>query len=266
MKIGLALPNGVPGATGELMIDWAVRAERAGFATLAATDRLVYPGHTPLLSLAAAAAVTSTIGLSTNVLIGPLRSPEVLMREAKTLSALAGGRLTLGIGPGVRDDDFAAAERDFGRRGQILDQQLELLSAAGVPLLVGGTSRAAMRRVIRYADGWTAPGLEPDQILPLAETVRKRWAEAGRTGSPRVVALLRFTLGEDAGPESDRFVRDYFAVLGAEAEDFVRKTPRTAREIRDLLSALRDGGVDEVVFHPTAARLSQVDRLADVVS
>jgi alkanesulfonate monooxygenase SsuD/methylene tetrahydromethanopterin reductase-like flavin-dependent oxidoreductase (luciferase family) len=265
MKIGLALPNGVPGADGPLMIDWAVRAEQAGFATLAATDRLVYPGHTPLLALAAAAAVTTGIGLSTNVLIGPLRSPETLLREAKTLSALSGGRLTLGLGPGVRDDDFAAAERDFARRGEVLDRQLKLLSEAGVPLLVGGVSRAALRRVVELADGWTAPGLEPEQILPLAGTVRKRWAQAGRAGSPRIVALLRFTLGADVGPESDEFVRDYFAVLGPEAEDFVRKTPRSAGEIRDLLSALRDGGVDEVVFHPTAPRLSQVDRLAEIV-
>ncbi|MFF4529126.1 LLM class flavin-dependent oxidoreductase [Streptomyces sp. NPDC001407] len=273
MKISIALPNTVPGADGRLITDWARRAEERGFASLAATERLVYPGHDPLLALAAAAGATSRIGLLTNVLIGPLRTAPVLAKAVASLDSLSGGRFTLGVGPGVREDDFEAAGRAFDDRRAAFEEQLELLGRGarpgaegpGVPVLVGGVSSAAVRRVARWADGWTAPGLEPERIVPVAERVRRAWSEAGRAGAPHVVALARYTLGEDVAQESAAFVRDYFAVLGEEAEEFVAKTPRTAGQLRAAVSALADGGVDEVVLHPTAAALSQVDRLADAL-
>ncbi|MGK5547681.1 LLM class flavin-dependent oxidoreductase [Streptomyces sp. URMC 127] len=272
MRISIALPNTVPGADGRLLTEWAKRAEARGFASLAVTDRLVYPGHDPLLALAAAAAVTSRTGLLTNVLIGPLRTAPVLAKSVASLASLAPGRLVLGMGPGVREDDFEAAGRSFAGRRAAFEEQLRQLgrgaaggTGAGVPVLVGGLSEAAVRRVVRWADGWTAPGLEPEAILPFAARVRRAWSEAGRSGAPRIVALARFALGEDVQRESAAFVRDYFSVLGAQAEEFVAKTPRTPEEIRRTVEVLAGGGVDEVVLHPTAAALSQVDRLADVL-
>ncbi|WP_063804224.1 LLM class flavin-dependent oxidoreductase [Streptomyces roseifaciens] len=277
MRISIALPNTVPGADGGLLTEWAKRAEDRGFASLAVTERLVYPGHDPLLTLAAAAAATSRIGLLTNVLIGPLRTAPVLAKSVATLASLSAGRLVLGMGPGVREDDFEAAGRSFAGRREAFEEQLELLgrgaaggaggpwAGPGVPVLVAGLSSAAVRRVVRWGDGWTAPGLEPEAVLPFAARVRRAWSEGGRSGAPRIVALARFALGEDVERESAAFVRDYFSVLGAEAEEFVAKTPRTPDRIRRVVAALADGGVNEVVMHPTAAALSQVDRLADVL-
>ncbi|MET9415886.1 LLM class flavin-dependent oxidoreductase [Streptomyces klenkii] len=274
MRISIALPNTVPGADGALLTEWAKRAEDRGFASLAVTERLVYPGHDPLLTLAAAAAATSRIGLLTNVLIGPLRTAPVLAKSVATLATLSAGRLVLGLGPGVREDDFEAAGRSFAGRREAFEEQLELLgrggearpgAGPGVPVLVAGLSAAAVRRVVHRGDGWTAPGLEPEAVLPFAARVRRAWSEGGRSGAPRIVALARFALGEDVERESAAFVRDYFSVLGAEAEEFVAKTPRTPDRIRRVVAALADGGVDEVVMHPTAAALSQVDRLADVL-
>ncbi|MBF6047131.1 LLM class flavin-dependent oxidoreductase [Streptomyces sp. NRRL B-1677] len=277
MRISIALPNTVPGADGGLLTEWAKRAEARGFASLAVTERLVYPGHDPLLTLAAAAAATSRIGLLTNVLIGPLRTAPVLAKSVATLATLSAGRLVLGLGPGVREDDFEAAGRSFAGRREAFEEQLELLgrgaageaagpgAGPGVPVLVAGLSAAAVRRVVRWGDGWTAPGLEPEAVLPFAARVRRAWSEGGRSGAPRIVGLARFALGEDVERESAAFVRDYFSVLGAEAEEFVAKTPRTPERIRRVVAALADGGVDEVVMHPTAAALSQVDRLADVL-
>src|SRR5437763_5321838 len=73
MKVGIGLPNAVPGTEGGEMRDWAMRAEAAGFATLGTIDRLVYPNHETLIALAYAAAVTERIGLLTSILIAPLR-------------------------------------------------------------------------------------------------------------------------------------------------------------------------------------------------
>ncbi|MFF1509651.1 LLM class flavin-dependent oxidoreductase [Streptomyces sp. NPDC058326] len=277
MKIGIALPNTVPGASGALQIRWAVRAEECGFSSVAATHRLCYPGHEPLAVLAAAAGATSRIALSTNILVAPLTTVPVLVKEAATVASLSRGRLTLGLGPGVRADDFEAAGRDFAGRAAVFDSQLAELARlrtkgdtgelpAPVPaLLVGGLSRAAVRRAVRWADGWTAPGLEPERVAPWAEEVRAAWGRAGRAGRPRLVALSRFWLGEDVAEEAAAFVRRYFGVLGEEAESFVAKTPRTPEDVREQVDRLSAAGFDEVIFHPTAARLTQVDRLAEVL-
>jgi alkanesulfonate monooxygenase SsuD/methylene tetrahydromethanopterin reductase-like flavin-dependent oxidoreductase (luciferase family) len=277
MKIGIAFPNTVPGASGALQTRWAVRAEKRGFSSVAATHRLCYPGHEPLAVLAAAAGATSRIGLSTNILVAPLTTAAVLAKEAATVASLAGDRVTLGLGPGVRADDFRAAGRDFAGRAAVFDAQLAELArlrakggtgelpGAVPPVLVGGVSRAAVRRAVRWADGWTAPGLEPERVAPWAEEVRAAWDSAGRAGRPRLVALSRYWLGEDVAEEAAAFVRQYFQVLGAEADSFVAKTPSTPEGIRDQVGRLAAAGFDEVIFHPTAARLAQVDRLADVL-
>ncbi|HEU5473565.1 MAG TPA: LLM class flavin-dependent oxidoreductase [Actinophytocola sp.] len=285
MEISLALPNMIPGASGAALLDWARAAEERGFAGLAATERLVYPGYDPLVALAAAAGVTERIRLMTNVLIAPLRSDAELAKQTAGLDQLCGGRLVLGLAPGVRADDFAVAGRSFDDRVDRFNASLRALHelwagkvppgcdrAVGpspvsddrIPLLIGGITAAAARRVARWAQGWTAPGLSAAQTVRAAERVRAAWSSAGRTGAPRIVMLQRFALGSDAAEPAAAFVRDYFAVLGDAAEDFVTATPRSASAIRSVLAEYADCGVDEVVFHPTVADPVQVHRLADV--
>ena len=78
MDIGIGLPSTVPGVDGESLLDWARRADQRGFSTLGTIDRIVYPNYEPLIALAAAAAVTEGIRLTTAILIGPLRQNAVL--------------------------------------------------------------------------------------------------------------------------------------------------------------------------------------------
>ena len=108
MKIGLGLPESIPGASGQLLLDWARKAEAGSFSSLSVFDRLVYANYEPLMTLAAVAAVTRRIGLMTSVLLAPLRPPALLAKMAASLDALSNGRLTLGLGIGGRADDFKA--------------------------------------------------------------------------------------------------------------------------------------------------------------
>src|ERR687892_368890 len=102
MQIGIGLPNTVPGAPGRLLVDWAARAEARGFSALATIDRIAYPSYESLVTLAAAGAVTERVGLMTNILLSPTRSPILLAKEAASVDQLSGGRLTLGLGVGTR--------------------------------------------------------------------------------------------------------------------------------------------------------------------
>lgn len=122
MKVGIGLPGNVPGAKGDLVLDWARRADAGPFSSLGIIDRLVYDNYEPLITLAAAAGVTSRVRLATCVLLAPLRNPGVLAKQAATLDALSGGRLTLGVGVGRRPDDFQAAPSIYEERGRRLSR------------------------------------------------------------------------------------------------------------------------------------------------
>src|SRR5919109_2808184 len=113
MKIGIGLPNTIPGTPGSVLVQWARRAEERGFSTLATLDRIVYPSYESLIALAAAAAVTERIGLMTNILLGPTRNPVLLAKTCASLDQLSNGRFVLGVSVGGREDDFVATERSF---------------------------------------------------------------------------------------------------------------------------------------------------------
>ena len=73
MDVGIGLPSTIPGVGRDEVLEWARRAEARGFSSLGTLDRLVYDNFEPLVTLAAAAAVTERIRLATTILIAPFR-------------------------------------------------------------------------------------------------------------------------------------------------------------------------------------------------
>ena len=108
MKIGIGLPNQVRDVRPRVIPEWAAAAEEAGFSTLGTVGRVAYPGVMDTVALAAAAGVTSRIGLLSSVLIAPVWPATLLAKEAAGIDGISGGRLTLGVGVGGRPDDFVA--------------------------------------------------------------------------------------------------------------------------------------------------------------
>jgi alkanesulfonate monooxygenase SsuD/methylene tetrahydromethanopterin reductase-like flavin-dependent oxidoreductase (luciferase family) len=284
MQIGIGLPNPVPDTEGTTLVEWARRAEAAGFSSLATIDRIVYPSYDSLISLAAAAAVTERIGLATNILIAPLRDEVLLAKEAASVDRLSGGRLTLGLAVGGRRDDYAAVGNGFHTRGSRLDQQIEVmgrvwrgehLSDTGqpsvplpgreVPILIGGATDNAVERTVKYGVGYTAGGGGPDMMAAIAEKVRKSWTESGREGEPRMVALSYFALGPNADEGASRYLKDYYGFLGEWADRIAESAPTTPDALTGLTKRFEDFGVDELILDPTISELDQIDRAADAL-
>ena len=275
MRIGIGLPNTVPGTTGDEMRDWAVRAEAAGFSTLGTIDRLVYGNHESLIALSYAAAVTERIGLLTSIMLAPLRSNAALLaKQAGSLNALSGGRLTLGLAVGGRADDYEVSGLDFDRRGELFDQQLadlrrfwdERTVGFGAPeVVIGGRSAATFRRAARW-DGWMMGGGAPDTFPPEIVKLEAAWSAAGRDGKPRQMSLAYFSLGENPREQALGYITDYYAFLGKEAsEGFGASIPADAGTIRGVVDAFATAGCDELVWFPTSSDPAQVDLLAEVV-
>jgi alkanesulfonate monooxygenase SsuD/methylene tetrahydromethanopterin reductase-like flavin-dependent oxidoreductase (luciferase family) len=286
MQVGIGLPAAIPGATREDLLEWARQADAGPFSSLSIIDRLVYGNYEPLITLAVVAGVTQRIRLMPSVLLAPFRSAAVLASEVATLDALSGGRLTLGLGVGGREDDFRAAGASFQDRGRRFEEQLTTMQriwsgepvsadigsigprpaqAGGPPLLIGGLSAAAVRRVGRWGDGYFGTGADPATIRQLYDEAQAAWQAAGRSGTPRFVMGLYFALGPDAAERGGTYIHDYYAFLRPMADMLAGAILTTPEPIIGAMQAYEAVGVDEVALWPTIADLDQVDRLAQVV-
>jgi alkanesulfonate monooxygenase SsuD/methylene tetrahydromethanopterin reductase-like flavin-dependent oxidoreductase (luciferase family) len=279
MRVGIGLPNAVRGVGRAGIVEWAQRAEQAGFASLGTLDRLVYANYESLIALAAAAAVTERIELVTDILIAPLRSNTALLaKQAATIDSLSGGRLTLGLAPGGREDDYEASGVDFSARGRLFDRQLEEMTAVwrgergvgpaprpgGRPgLLIGGRTDAVYQRTAAYADGWTMGGGPPAMITQARDKLTAAWTAAGRTGRPRTMALFYFALGPDAEKVAAESLGDYYTFLGDYAQQVVSSAATDADTVRQYLAGFEAAGTDDVICFPTSVDATQVDLLAE---
>ncbi|MFJ9559972.1 LLM class F420-dependent oxidoreductase [Streptomyces fuscichromogenes] len=192
-------------------------AERAGFAYLAACDHVAIPRrlaeamstvwYDPVATLAHLAAVTERVRLLSHVAVVGLRHPLLTAKQYATLDHLSGGRLILGVGAGHVREEFEVLGVDFGQRGAVLDEAVDALRAAlgpdefpshhgkfydfeglgqrprpaqeRVPVWVGGSSPAAVRRAALKGDGWLPQGDPRDRLPAQIARLRRLREEAG---------------------------------------------------------------------------------------
>src|SRR5918996_2764988 len=240
MNVGVGLPTTTPGADGALVVEWARRADAGPFSCLGVLDRLRYDSIDPFAALAAAAAVTTRVRLATMIAIGPLRPTGVLVKDAASVQALSGGRLTLGLAIGARHDDYETAGVPHrGRGARLSDQLAELRDWPDLPavpsaarehrpeLLVGGATGPAFARMARYGDGYAHGGGPPRPFAAAAVRARAAWHDLGRPGGPALWGQAYFALG-DADRGAD-YLRDYYAFTGGFAEQIAAGNLTTAR-------------------------------------
>jgi probable F420-dependent oxidoreductase len=162
-----------------------------------------------IVLMAQLAAVTETIGISTEVLVLPQRQPVLVAKQISTLDTLSEGRIRLGVGVGWQESEYDALEEDFSNRGKRMDEAIKLIRSywsdsqidfegtyyhstamamepkppqdGGPPIWIGGGSDAALRRVAELGDGWMGTALVDDDAIGAAlATIRNRAVEVGR--------------------------------------------------------------------------------------
>jgi probable F420-dependent oxidoreductase len=172
----------------------------------------------PLVALSVAAAATESITLATGVRLRPEHNRVLLATQAASLDVLCGGRLSLGIGVGWSQEEFEALGIPFARRGARAAEYLhamrilwrddvasfdgEFVSFADVrvnpkpvrdariPIIVGGNSDIAIRRVATTGDGWYGFNLaSPDAVRDRLEVLAGACAEVGRDASELYIAV-----------------------------------------------------------------------------
>lgn len=243
LHLGLILPNYGEALAGEGLAAAAAAAEQAGFDSGWVTDHLIVPAeHAPvygtiaeaLVSLGFLAAQTRRLELGVSALVVPQRNPLVALKQLVTLDLLSGGRIVTAVAAGWMEGEFALLGADFGRRGRLLDEWLDLTASAfdqmpgrivyegeffsvdgwlapalvrpgGPELWVAGVSRATLRRAARTGI-WHPVALPPDALRPLAAELR------GRRPDSRIVLRIGVSLGPE--PKEGRDERGRHAIAG----------------------------------------------------
>ncbi len=286
MRIAIGLPSRVASASGDVMLEWIARAERGPFSSVVVTDRVVSQALEPMTVLALAAGATKRIRLMTSIVLAPTRETTLFAREAATLDVLSGGRLTLGIGIGVRKNDYQATGFDFHRRGRRVEEQLPLLrrlwSGAhlssevgaigprstrpnGPELLIGGYVPAIARRIAKWGDGYMAPGGgEPEALVVMWQRIESAWKEEGRAGRPRWVGASYYALGPSGADYAKRYIAANYGYNPELAARRLATLPASREAVEASIKRQADMGVDEFILRPCADDLDQMDRLAEI--
>jgi len=172
----------------------------------------------PFVTLAAAAAVTSTIQLVTGIALLIQRDPIITAKEAASIDVISNGRFVFGVGAGWNIEELRHHGTDPKTRGALLDERIEAIKALWTeepaeyhgkyvdfdasylrpkpvqkphpPILIGGDSDATVKRVIRHGAGWISNPLPVDRL--------QRRLDQIRDGAGRDVALSMFGTPLDA--------------------------------------------------------------------
>jgi alkanesulfonate monooxygenase SsuD/methylene tetrahydromethanopterin reductase-like flavin-dependent oxidoreductase (luciferase family) len=282
VEVAIGLPNATPDVTAAELVEFGRAAEEAGFPSLGALDRVVYPSYEPLVTFAAIAAVTERIRLTTAVLLAPLRSTPILAKQAAAVQNLSGGRLVLGMGLGARDDDYHTSDIEMGPKGKRFSEQLDELHrlwagesrghAGGVgprpdpppTVIVGGGVEASFKRAAKYGAGWIMGGGTPDQFREASAGVREAWKAEGRDGEPRLMALTYYSLGQGSkrGVEG---VRHYYDWLGEYGDQIAASVATDADAVKEVVAAFDEAGCDELIMFAGSGDRDQVPELREAI-
>src|SRR6266571_919440 len=228
MRIGISLLNNWGIEDPDAVVGLGVRAEELGFDSVWAHDHVFNVGHVldriggkpyyePLTLLSFVAARTRRVRLGTSVLVLPYHNPIRLAKTAATLDVLSGGRLILGVGVGLIEKEIRAMGSPFAERGAFTDEAIAVmrslwtedepsfdgkyhrfagmkfspkpLQKPSIPVVIGGVSRAAIRRAARLGDGWQPLGLSPEALGQGIAALRDEARACGRDGAKIPVSI-----------------------------------------------------------------------------
>jgi probable F420-dependent oxidoreductase len=217
MRIGTSLLNNWGIEDPDAVVALGVRAEELGFDSVWTHDHVFNVGHVldriggrpyyePLTVLSFVAARTRRVKLGTSVLVLPYHNPIRLAKTVATLDVMSGGRVILGVGVGAIEAEMEAMGTAFKTRGPYTDEAIAVMRTlwrdedprfdgrfsrfAGmkfapkpgreIPIVIGGVSRAAIRRAARTGDGWQPIGLAPDALRDGITALHEDANAAGR--------------------------------------------------------------------------------------
>lgn len=236
MRFGVNVPNYGADASPDSVHMWARHLEALGYHYLLLSDHVAVtpevqnlfaaPFYDPFTLLAWLAGTTERIGLGTTVAILPYRHPVHLARVVANIDHLSAGRFVLGVAAGWAAGEFAVLGVPYRLRGEISDEYLEVIKVCwsadvaeyrgrhvsfrdlrtgprpvqrpGPPIWVGGHSRGALRRAVRFGDDWHPTSITADWLTEVGLPALVRTAEHHSAPVPALSPRIKFRVTESA--------------------------------------------------------------------
>lgn len=289
MKLGIGLPNTlVPELNRGLFLDWARLADQAGFHVFGTIDQPGYDSWDPLVSLAAAAAVTERVRLGATILQLANRNEVLVAKQAAMIDRLSGGRLDLGIAVGARESDFKALGARFAGRGRKFERQVRKIrrvwraakkashdkGAIGPapmqkplpPIWIGAQSQKGIARAVELGDGFIFGTAGPQMMGQMVPTLRQMAEAAGKKTFP-LIGLAYCGVGEDAQAALEQashyVLRYYGGTLWREPRELIHHGPPDV--IAQAVEEYERAGLDVLILMPQIPDVKQVEQLAEHV-
>ena len=275
---------------------WVNLCEDGGVDSLWQTDRLVsrHPVLECMTALAALAGATQRLKFGMNVATVALRDPLLLAKQCATIDVLSGGRMLPAFGIGTtRAPDWKATGRDTKGRGRRTDEGLEIVSRLWseesvdfegaffryrgasisprpaqkkLPLWLGGSSDAAIRRTARFGTGWQGAFETPDETARVIAAIRNAAQERGRRiPEDHYGAAFAFRFGSWDDEPVAQSAKAYRERLGRDPARAI--VCGGAAEIMDRIHAYVAAGVSKFILRPIGAgdddTMDQTRRLID---
>jgi alkanesulfonate monooxygenase SsuD/methylene tetrahydromethanopterin reductase-like flavin-dependent oxidoreductase (luciferase family) len=275
--------------------EWARAADEGPFSSLCFGERIAFANPDALTLLGAVSAWTNRVRVVLTVVVPQLHETPLLAKALATGDRLCGGRLTVGVGVGGREQDYLAAgasvqtqtikglrERTLQLRevwaGRSLVQGVPPIGPppvqpGGPPVLVGTMGPKTLRDASTWADGLAGVTLDLDAgaAADLFGLARTSWAEALRP-APLLTTSFFFALDDGDGSaraQVHRHLRHYMNWLPPSLVDAIAPTTGfagTPAELHEVLRRFEDAGADEVHLIPTGSDVRQVHDVADLLS
>jgi alkanesulfonate monooxygenase SsuD/methylene tetrahydromethanopterin reductase-like flavin-dependent oxidoreductase (luciferase family) len=287
MRLGIGLPNTMATEVDRtLMLDWARLADEAGFEVLGTIDKPNYDSWDPLTTLAGVAGVTDRIRLATTIVQLPNRNEVLVAKQAAVVDQLSGGRLTLGVAQGGREDDYEVFGASFRGRSDAFERKVERIREIwanarrsdhdtgvvgpapvqdpGPPIWIGAGQPKAVERAARVGDGFLFGTAGPQPMAERAPAIREQFAANGKPDA-EIAGLAYVGVGDDAQAaldEAAHHVIRYYGHLWTEPTNLIHHGP--AAKIADEVAAYADA-IDVLIVFPEIPRLDQVAQLAEHV-
>jgi len=242
MKVGVNLINFGPGANPQSLKRWVQLSENLGYHLMMTSDhigmtpdvqtRYPAPFYEPISTLGWMAGITEKMEIGTTVIIAPYRNVLELARACANVDQLSGGRLILGVGVGWAQQEFKALGVPFRHRGAITNEILEAIDLLWTqdvasydgrfvsfqdvntaprpvrspkpPIWVGGASDQALRRTVRYADGWHPIRIRVDWLQGTGIPRLKEIAAKEGRPVPAICPRIRLRITDSEVPEDRR--------------------------------------------------------------
>ncbi len=290
-QFGVTIPNNWGVENPRDVLALGPEAELMGFDSIWVMDHLFNAGYIrerlddrpyyhPMAMLSYMSSTTGRVALGTSVLVLPYHNPVELAKYAATLDQISGGRVVLGVGTGAMAEEFEALGIPMRERGSLTNESIAVMRElwtshnpeyhsrrwnfadlrfspkpvqSSIPLWVGGSSPAALRRTARMGDGWHPTGLSPEEFV-IGRREIAEMAQAAERDPSAITMSARVEVEVHGGPSSQR------------AATSSRLPGDDPGAMRAGIDAYREAGVEHIVLALNSGDIPALRRLMSIIA